>query len=448
MNAFERFRQDFQGKRVLILGLGLLGRGVEVAKIFCDIGCQVLVTDKKDEGQLRPSMDKLRNFPIRFELGTQGEELVNEAEIIIRNPAVPWTHPLLQAARRRNKSVLMDTSLFGRYFPGLTIGVTGTRGKTTTTLLIFAILSKLVDQPIILAGNATRRANLGLLKKASANSVAVMELSSWELQGWREEQLSPQIAVVTNIYPDHLNRYINMGEYQADKEAIFAFQKKTDALILNRRNPLTRAMASKAVSRIIWFSNRDLPKSWRLKIPGEHNRENAAAVLQVSRLFGLDPGAVKPIITNFPAVEHRFETLGSLKGITFINDTTSTTPTATIKALDVCPKPPILVIGGESKRLPLSELVTAVVKQCKALALLKGSGTHELKTALKKISHPPIIAEDRDFSDTVLAAADYAKEGDIVLLSPAFTSFAEFANEFERGERFRDIFTTLSKSKT
>jgi len=172
-----------------------------------------------------------------------------------------------------------------------------------------------------------------------------------------------------------------------------------------------------------------------LKIPGDHNRENAAAAVQVSGLFGLDLQTVKPIVTNFPAVEHRFETLGTFKGITFINDTTSTTPTATMKALDVCPKPPILLIGGESKRLPLSGLVKSVVRESKALALLKGSGTQELKKILKQSAHPPIIAEGRDFSDAVFAAADYAKKGDIVLLSPGFTSFAEFANEFERGEK-------------
>lgn len=445
MTAFRRFVHDFSGKRVLIFGLGRLGRGAKVAKIFAQIGCSVTVTDRKTHEELEPSLEKLKDVPLTLRLGEHSGQDVTGSDAIIRNPAVPWDHPLLGLARRRGIPVLMDSSLFARYFPGTLIGVTGTRGKTTTTMMIRRILRQAKHQPILLFGNATDRANLSLLKGAKMGTLAVGELSSWELQGWREEKTSPRIAVVTNIYPDHLDRYRDLHEYVRDKEAIFIFQKASDTLILNRNNRRTRAMAARAPSRIVWFSRTDLPKQWRLRIPGNHNRENAAAALRVGERVGIPRTGIRKSLEGFAGVAHRLETLGQFLGVTYVCDTTATTPVATAKALESLSTPPILLVGGNTKNLPLAPLLKAIRKRTRAVIILRGNARPQLERELAKLRGVKILASSLRFDLAVEKAIRVAQPGDTVLLSPAFTSFAEFANEFERGERFHRLVRSHSR---
>jgi UDP-N-acetylmuramoylalanine--D-glutamate ligase len=445
MTAFAKFKKDFQGKRVLILGIGVLGRGVDVIRVFTQIGCRVTASDLKTGKALHASLAKLKGLPIRYRLGEHCQQDVLSCDVIIRNPAVPWHHPLLQLARKKNIPILMDTALFARYFPGTMIGITGTRGKTTTTMLIFKLLKATKPAKTILAGNSTTKANVSLLRDALRDKIAVMELSSWELQGFREEGKSPHIAVVTNIYEDHLNRYSNMKEYIADKEAIFAFQKNRDFIVLNQKNKWTKDMAKRAQSNVIWFSKKDFPTNWLLRLLGDHNRENAAAAFKVGTILRIDKKKMRAVFARFKGVPHRLEYVAQVKGVKFINDTTSTTPIATINALKALSSPTILLVGGNSKNLSLGDLAREISKQTKGVILLKGNGTSKLEDELKAYKEVTILAKDLNFAKSVKAAAKAAKPGDVVLLSPAFTSFAEFNNEFERGEEFRKIVKEIVK---
>ena len=444
MTPFGKLKRDFAGKKVLIFGLGVLGRGADVAKLFVEIGAKVTATDIKTAPKLGPSLKRLRGLPISYILGRHRAEDIVNTDVIIRNPGVPWNHHLLERARQVGIPVLMDTALFMRYFEGTSVGITGTRGKTTTTLLIRALLST-GNRTVFLAGNATRKANCRLLTHSS-QSLAVMELSSWELQGFRDERRSPNIAVVTNLYADHLNTYKSMEEYAADKEAIFRFQNKRETVILNRENPYTKKMAERVRSVVRWFSKEDFPSSWKLPLRGAHNFENAAAALKVADLFGVPKDIEARVFAGFSAVEHRLETVGRYRGIEFVNDTTATTPIATIKALQAINQPTILLVGGNSKNLPLEELPGEIEKHVKAVVILKGTGSRLLVKALKpwkdlKVYYPSA------FDQAVRTAIKLASPGDVVLLSPAFTSFAEFSNEFERGERFNSLVKGLTKRK-
>lgn len=447
MKPFERLRQEFSGKQVLIVGLGLLGRSVSVASTLVRLGARIKVTDLRNASQLGPSLRTLKGLSIEYHLGGHSPAVLEGVDVLIRNPAVPWNHELLNLARSRRIPVLMDTALLARFFPGKIIGITGTRGKSTTTWLIFSLVRKLVGRKARLAGNATRTANILLLRQATTDSIAVAELSSWELQGWRQEKRSPSIAVITNIYSDHLDRYPSLAAYIRDKEAIFAFQEPKDALILNQNNRHTRAMSLHAPSRVHWFKATDLPGTWKPHLFGEHNRENLAAARRLGLVLGIPAAVIRTTLERFAGLPHRLETVAKVNGVTFINDTTATTPVAVVKALAALSSPVILLVGGNSKNLPVSGLAKAIDRRVKGLVWLRGNGTQKLRSALNPLSHSPVIAEGLPFREAVLAAAEKASPGDVVLLSPGFTSFAEFSNEFERGDDFRAIVRQLQQTR-
>lgn len=445
MSFYKKFKDDFKGKRVLIFGLGLIGRGVDVAREFTKIGCQVLVTDRKTKKQLQPSVKKLKGFPIKFTLGKHLQKDIDKSDVIIRNPDVEWHHPLLERARRLNIPIYMDTSLFAKYFPGTLIGITGTRGKTTATMLIYELLKIQKKRKVILAGNTTTKANVSLLKKSTKNSIAVAELSSWELQGFKKERISPQIAVVTNVYQDHMDHYRSFSVYVRDKEAIFLNQNRSDHLLLNKTNSWTKKMAQHAQTQVIWFTSKDFPSGWKIQLKGEHNLENAAAAYKVASLMGLQENKIKKVFEYFKPVPNRLETVGKINGIEFINDTTSTTPIATIKAIQAFQKPIIILVGGNSKKLPIENMAREIARSVKSAVLLKGTGTEELEKMIAKFGKVKILSRNLPFERSVEVAIDNAISGDVVLLSPGFTSFAEFNNIFERGKLFKKTVKNLSK---
>lgn len=444
MRPFAKFKKDFQGKRVLILGIGVLGRGVDVVRVFAQVGCWVKASDLKTKQALQSSLEKLKSLPIEYRLGGHKSDDLASSDVVIRNPAVHWQHPLLRLARKKHIPVLMDSALFAQYFPGTIIGITGTRGKTTTTMLVYKLLESAKGKNAFLAGNATKKANISLLKKATRNQIAVMELSSWELQGFRQMRKSPHIAIVTNVYQDHLDRYKNMKEYVADKAVIFAYQKKSDYVFLNSSNSWTKKMANLAPSKVVWFEKEDFPSDWTLSIIGEHNLENAAAAFKVGRLLGVNQERMKSVFVHFKGVPHRLEIIDKINGITFVNDTTSTTPTATISALRAISAPKIILVGGNSKNLSLGALAREISQRSKGIILLKGNGTPALKKKLAHHKNIPILKENLSFRQAVVQATKAAQKGDVVLLSPGFTSFAEFNNEFERGEEFKKIVKELA----
>ncbi len=432
---------DFLGKKVLVMGLGIQGGGVGVARFFAEKGSKVKVTDLKTEKELKTSIDLLNDLPITYVLGEHREEDFINADLIIRNPDVLKNSSYLAVARKHHVPVEMDESLFFKLCPYREniIGVTGTRGKTTTTHLIGEILEA-SGYKTLLGGNLRGVATLSLLDKMTPQTKVVLELSSWQLQGLDEDKISPHVAVLTNIYPDHLNRYQKMEAYLQDKKIIFKYQNKNDFLVLNFENKRCFDLAREARSKIVFFKKGDLPQSLisQLKLKGEHNLENVAAAYQVAKILRIDKKIVEKALTGFPGIPFRLEEIRMIDGVTFINDTTSTTPIATIKALKAYTgKKIILLAGGSSKNLDLKELAREISQRTKAVIFLEGTATDELLSEVsRQKSKIKILGKFDDLQKAVIQAKKTAEPGDYVILSPGCASFGMFKNEFDRGEQF------------
>lgn len=466
MTPWEKFQQDWKGKRVLIMGLGLQGRGVGDAKVFAEAGAVVTVTDLKTEDQLQSSLDTLKKFDITCVLGKHREEDFKNTDMVMRNPDVPKDSPYLKIASDVGIPIKMDSSLFATYCQCPIIGITGTRGKTTTTMMIYEILkdsvkrkTQNVNRKILLGGNIPGKATLELLKEVSqvpevprVSQVVVFELSSWELQGWHDEKISPHVGVFTNFYEDHLNRYSSMDEYFEDKTAIGKYQREGDYLVLNFGDKWVRRVKRENGDRrnIIFFSANDLPNDFQLTIPGEHNRANAAAALAATQIIGGRRDDALVTLSAFGGVPYRLETIATVDGVEYINDTTSTTPIAGVTALRAMRKPIILIAGGSSKKLDLKPFVDEIIKKAKHVIFLKGEGTDEMLLSIASLdlsTRRRLLAQDDahvfdNLRQAVEKARALAQVGDAILLSPGCASFSMFKNEFDRGEQFNHIVHT------
>ncbi|HUT22148.1 MAG TPA: UDP-N-acetylmuramoyl-L-alanine--D-glutamate ligase [Candidatus Bipolaricaulota bacterium] len=434
---------NFKGKKVTVMGLGLLGRGLLDTKFFVKHGAIVTVTDLKTEEELASSLKELAGLPIKYTLGKHVDEDFTSADLILRNADVPANSPFLKVAIDAGVEIEMDESLFAKYCPCPIIGITGTRGKTTTATLIAEIL-KLTGKKVFLAGNIMGKATLPLIDEATEDDLVVLELSSWQLQGFGADKISPQIAMVTNIYPDHLNRYANMAEYIEDKKNIYKYQRQTDCLILNAKNEETKKMADETQAQIIWFDDESVRPDWDLKLLGVHNKENVGAALKVAEIFELDIKKVREVCENFKGVENRLEKIAKIDGVTFVNDTTSTTPVAGQAALKAYQDFPIILIaGGADKKLDLSDLAKDIAENVKACFLLEGTATAELKKQIEAFGGDDVAGIYDNMDKAVADAFESSEVGDVILLSPSLASFGLFKNEFDRGDKFRQAVNKL-----
>jgi UDP-N-acetylmuramoylalanine--D-glutamate ligase len=489
---------QFNGTRALVMGLGIHGGGLGVARFLAEQGADVTVTDLRGPELLRSSIEALAGLPIRFVLGEHREEDFRNAELVVRNPAVPASASLLQIARAAGARIEMEMTLFFRLCPGPILGVTGTKGKTTTTMLLGAMVREQFPDTV-LAGNL-RVSALEQLPRISANTPVVLELSSFVLEGLGEAQLSPPFACVTNLSADHLDRYGTMEAYAAAKEQIFLHQRASDVVALNADDPHAPAMAARAPGRLVWFgSERDgtrtsrtddprrarRPRSgeekeavvpanaaeavvvaeggvmWRragreqllvpgadVRLPGAHNQVNVAAAAAVALAFGVAPEAIRRAVRGFAGVEHRLETVRELDGVRYVNDTAATAPEAAIAALESFDAPIVLVAGGADKNLPFEGFADAIAARAKAVVLLAGSATAKLQDAIRRSASSAhtfvVLGPYDDFAQAVRVAREQAEPGDVVLLSPGCASFGMFRNEFHRGEEFRRLVGELT----
>lgn len=431
---------NFSGKKITVMGLGLLGRGLNDTLFLVKCGAEVTVTDLKSREQLAPSIERLKGLPVNIKVGGHDPADFQDADMILRNADVPRSSPFLNLARENGIPVEMDESLFCKNFNGRVIGITGTRGKTTTSELIYRIL-KHARKDVFLAGNIIGLATLPLLEKVSKNDCVVLELSSWQLQGFHDAKISPSASVFTNIYPDHLNRYASMEEYIQDKKAIYMYQKNTDFCLFNSDQSDTASLSEEAPAGKDFFSLFDAPSDLKLRIPGEHNVSNAAAAWKLSRKLGISEEMIREAVEGFEGVEHRLELVGVKNGVTFINDSTSTTPVAGIAALNsVRANRIFLLAGGADKKLDLGNFAQAASQRAHRIALLGGTATSRLYSDLVSCgADDKIIGQFDDLRKAVLAVFDLARDGDAILLSPACASFGMFNNEFHRGESFKNI---------
>ncbi len=437
-----------RGKRVTVMGLGLLGRGLGDTLFLIRCGAHVTVTDLKTQDQLAPSVEKLAGLPVQLRLGRHDPADFAEADMILRNADVPRSSRFLKIAREHGVPIEMDESLFCKYFRGRVIGITGTRGKTTTSTLIHRILSVHRDR-VFLAGNIMGKATLPLLEDARPDDVVVLELSSWQLQGFHDAKISPHASVFTNVYPDHLNRYRDMTEYIHDKKAVFLYQKGTDFCVFNGDQPETTALSEEAAAGKSFFSKADVPDDWEVLLQGVHNRENIAAAVCLCTKLGVPVKTVRQAVEEFRGVEHRLQWLGEKNGIGFVNDSTSTTPVSGCAALDAFEgKRIFLIAGGADKKLDLTPFARAAAVQTEKIALLAGTATESLRRGIEQAGgKTKLLGPFNDLKSAVEGLMEHTVAGDVVLLSPACASFGMFHNEFHRGETFVNIVKAIGRGR-
>jgi len=431
----------FKNKKVLIMGLGLNGGGVGVAKFFCKQGAKVLVTDLKTKEQLKESISKLKGLPAKFVLGEHKEEDFINSDLIIKNPDVPSTSPYLKIAQKNNVSVETDVSLFFKLAKAFIIGVTGTKGKSTTASLIYHLLKPKYKR-LFLAGNIGV-SPLELLSKIKEGDITVLELSSFQLEDLNQ---SPNIAVVTNILPDHLNRYASMTEYINSKKIIFKYQNNSDTLILNKDDSIVRQFAKEANSKVRFFSGESISTD-NLKLFGKHNKANIAAAIEVAKLLKVSQDSIKKSLKIFKGVPSRQELVREVNGVKYFNDTTATMPEAVITAIQsFSEKFPssklIFICGGQNKGLDYSELVKKIKNNVGELIMLSGTASDKIKQELLSYNK---IHEVFSMKEAVKKAKEISQKGDIVVLSPGATSFNLFKNEFDRGNQFNKFVKKLSR---
>lgn len=459
--------QALRGKNVLVMGLGVNRGGLGVAKFLAEQGANVTVTDLRSPDRLSASLQELNGLPIRYVLGEHRLEDFQSADMVIRNPAVPRQSTFLRAARQAGAAVEMEMTLFFRFCSAPIIGITGTKGKTTTTLLTGEML-KQDGRNVVIAGNL-RISALEALPSIRPDSWVVLELSSWQLEGLAEAALSPHVATVTNVFPDHLDRYRDMEDYIAAKKAIYLSQSAVDVLALNSDDHVVREFAREAKGSVVWFGTTDsgcsessflrgddiiLRRNGRehvvcsvssVGLPGKGNLLDVMAAIATVGAAGANVESMAETIRGFGPVPDRMELVAEYKAVRFYNDTTSTTPASTVAALEALDCPIILIAGGSDKHLGFLELGRAVVKRASGLVLLPGTATSRLRDAVVAAGWRSPIPEATCMEEAIELARAAARPGGAVLLSPACASFGLFANEFERGELFRRAVQAMAR---
>lgn len=440
------------------MGLGLHGGGLGATEFFVKTGARVTVTDLRTQKQLKESIEKLKGLPIKYVLGRHREEDFQNTDLIIRNPAVPDDSPYLKIAQKHKIPIDTDVGIFFELCPAPIVGITGTRGKSTSATLIYEFL-KTKYKNAILAGNI-RKSVLLELPHIIKNSIVILELSSWQLEGLKSHKKSPHIAVITNIQPDHLNRYKGMGDYIEAKKLIFKYQTKNDFLFLNKDDKIVRSFSKQAKSKVIFYSAKNA-KKYKTNLLGLHNLANIAAAVKVAKHLGVGDNLIRKVLRNFRGLEGRIQQIAKIKGVKYINDTTATTPDATIAAIAAIncqlstTNKLILIAGGADKNLNFDKLAKIIAKNVKTLILLPGTATTKFKKSIEQLKVDGWkldVHEANSMSKAVKIAYNginslryneinslrynMAKAGDVVLLSPACASFGLFRHEFERGKKF------------
>lgn len=462
--------EDFKGKKIMVMGLGLHGGGIATVAFLSSLGAKVIVTDLKTKEELAPSLEKLKDFKnIEYTFGQHRTEDFTRVDMVIKNPSVPWTNKHIKLALEKKIPVEMDSSLFFKLCKNPIVGITGTKGKTTTTVLTFEILKEAKKNPV--KAGSGQLAVLDKLPRLTKDSTVVFELSSWRLSALGRNKLSPHVAVITNIFPDHLNYYKTMEEYIADKKYIFSNQKPEDYCVINWDNDYLKKMEPEIKSQVIKFSEKPIAqgksiylndgaiylndgvdekeviKLENIKIRGKHNISNILASIGAGYAMGAKIDQMKRAIENFKGIPHRLEFLKELNGVKYYNDTSATTPESAIAGINSFEEPIVLIAGGSDKNLNMSELAKTIAEKVRAVVFLKGTGTDKIIASLKNV----LGAEGKDKEFKIVESMEKAVElakieaqsGDVVLLSPGSASFGLFANEFDRGDKFREAVNKL-----
>jgi UDP-N-acetylmuramoylalanine--D-glutamate ligase len=449
-------------KHVTVMGLGLHGGALGTIKWLHKQGAKITVTDLKTEQELAGSIEQLNKYPgIKLVLGQHQEEDFTGANLVIRNPAVPKDSAYLQAARRAGVPIEMDSSLFWQYSPSRDIvGITGSKGKTTTAYAIATVLQ--ASDPEAVAVGIDGVSPLGELTNVKQSSPVVFELSSWRLEALDAHQLSPPTAVVTSIYREHLNTYRSFEEYIETKKVIFKHQQPYEITILNWDDQHIREWTDAVPAKLYWYSLQPLPAEEGIYIEdevvrarlrnqvndifstdvlpfhAEHEQRNLLPAILIGLLRNIPVPTIQQAIESIKRLPHRLEIVRRLDAVTYINDSASTMPDATIAALHALKTQSIvLIVGGGDKGLVFDGLAEKIAAaNIRALIWLPGTATKRMQKIINPTT-PAKIVSASDMQSAVQQARQITRPGDIALLSPGATSFGLFQHEFDRGNQFR-----------
>lgn len=450
---------NLQGKKVLIIGAAR--SGLAAAAFLADEGASVWLNDiKKKEGFNPLDLAALRKKGVELLFGYHPDVADLGAELIVQSPGVPLNIPPFEQARSEGIPVWSEMELASRFTQANLVVITGTNGKTTTTALTGQIFSD-AGYGVFVGGNI----GVPFISKArelGPADVAVLEASSFQLE--MTQDFKPKVAVILNLTPDHLDRHGTFAGYISAKAKIFANQDAEDWLILNWDDEETRKLGQQALSRVIYFSrthnleegfcvenglltvrlkgqNIPIIKTQDIFIKGGHNIENALAAVAAGWVMGVGAESLKNTLSAFPGVPHRLERVRIHQGVEYVNDSKGTNPDASIKALEAYDNPIVLIAGGKNKGIDFTPFAEKINKKVKALVLV-GKAAPEIQEAVEKAGFTN-YHHVQDYPAAVAKAAELASPGDVVLLSPACTSWDMFNNFEERGDLFRELVNKL-----
>ena len=466
-------RDSLAGKKVVVFGFGRGGKAL--ARWLPTVGAEVAVTDIRSAKELDL---RRRDYPgVRFHLGGHREDVLIGARCICVSGGVPLDNPVLQLAQERGIPLTNDAQLFLERCPAPVIGITGSAGKTTTTTLVASIVER-AGYRVWLGGNIGNPL-IEELPKITANDVVVMELSSFQLELM---SLSPQVAAVLNLTPNHLDRHGSFERYASAKANILRYQRKNDVAVLGWDDAGSRALERIVEGELLAFSRYEMASDGafmlgsrllvagsasydanphvvceREEIPlrGDHNVLNVLAACAISGSMGLaidrpgvTPEMMREAIRAFIAVEHRLETVRAFKGVTWVNDSIATAPERTLAALASYDEPLVLLIGGADKDLPWEAAMQFALRKARHIIVFGEDGDKQVATKAMTLLSKMRVGDDQvsraaTLEGAVARAAEVAQAGDVVLLSPGGTSYDAYADFAERGEHFRQLVSQL-----
>ena len=409
--------------------VGAARSGVALALHLTARGEQVRVVDRKPEAELLSTIAQMPSS-VELRLGGYDDAVLEGVDIVYASPGVPWDSELLNQARAKGIPVSSEIDLFLKLCKGTVVGITGTNGKTTTTALTGEVLSA-GERPVIVGGNIGDTV-LDRVEDITAEHWVVLELSSFQLESVERPHL--HVGVILNITPDHLDRHHTLDRYMDLKARAIEFAEPDDYAVLNSRDELVRGLASRTRGRVVWFDqHQPLPPR---PLPGRHNMENALAAAAVGRIAGLSDETINAAIRSFKGVEHRLELVGEWAGVRWFNDSKATNPDAGRVALNAFPGAPVILIaGGYGGGFDLREWVADVLAHAEAVVLI-GASADDLAEALR--DHPNVLRA-QSLEEAVSIAAGLARQGGVVLLSPAYKSFDMFKDFEDRGNQFKEL---------
>lgn len=453
--------QNFHGRRVTVVGLGI--EGIDLVRYLAAEGAAVTVSDARPADALGERLAAIADVDARAMLGEQGDDALLDAEFVFASQGVPPQIPALRSARRAGIPVSSMSALFMERCPAPVAGITGSSGKSTTTALAGAMLDA-AGLPHVVGGNIGIGL-LGLLPRIDSQTRVLVELSHTQLESM---EMSPRLACVTNVTPNHLDRY-SWPDYVALKRRIFAFQRPGDTVVLNQDDEVCSGFSGEAPGRVEHTSMASEPRAdgvfldrhasivrraggddcavlgrAEIGLRGEHNVANVLSAIAVAAHLGASESACAEAARTFAGIPHRLEEVGSAGGVRYVNDSIATTPERACAALRSYAEPLVLLLGGREKRLPTAGLAAEAVERCRAVVTFGESS--ELFAGAVGDASPrggPAVEQAGGVPEAVERAARLARPGDVVLLSPAGTSFDAYGSFEERGRAFRDAVAAL-----